>query len=419
MTKEELKEPTPEKMSIVYEALVEGLMNLNRDDFKQMPFQAMEVLPFPELHEASIPELSFYKQLLRLMRAAGLHDCTLTHLMNPEYKSTKRILSALINFAKFREERLAAYQDYTKKAEELQDMRFKLQRQNEQFEHELGTLTEARAKVEPVIKKLNDEYAGHCVTVNKSHKEVNALKDDIKAVKNASTEVNESIANLKFQILNAKQENDKLSSQIVKSPQKLKKSLKDMAEEVDAKEEEVSELSLKLRELQSKLQALEKLENKLVKRNLQLDECKAELEKGNAVRNTIKAAEHSIDENESSIRELVATEEHLRRQQNNENDRIFANQSKHEKARYMVEQAQSEAEKKKMEAEYYAQGEKAKVVKNLNLVERKKQELEFLKAEHTTEMAQMKERYAQFGNQLVAYHKTILSAMNATPITAV
>ena len=54
----------------------------------------------------------------------------------------------------------------------LQDMRFKLQRQNEQFEHELGTLTEARAKVEPVIKKLNDEYAGHCVTVNKSHKEV-------------------------------------------------------------------------------------------------------------------------------------------------------------------------------------------------------------------------------------------------------
>lgn len=113
MTKDELKTPTSEKMLVVYEMLVEGLMNLNKDDFRQPPFGALDVLSHPELHESSIPEMSFYKHLLRLMKAAGLHDCTLTHIVNPEYKSTKRILSALINFAKFREERLAIYQEFT------------------------------------------------------------------------------------------------------------------------------------------------------------------------------------------------------------------------------------------------------------------------------------------------------------------
>ena len=102
---------------------------------------------------------------LRLMKSVGLHDCTLVHLVTPEYQQvmtythmhthahtcthmhmhtcthahthahmhirthahmlahtcthicstfqTRRIMSALINFAKFREERLMSYQSFT------------------------------------------------------------------------------------------------------------------------------------------------------------------------------------------------------------------------------------------------------------------------------------------------------------------
>jgi len=53
---------------------------------------------------------------LELMTSVGLHDATISDFANPSAARTKRILSGLINFAKFREERLVAYTEYTQQS---------------------------------------------------------------------------------------------------------------------------------------------------------------------------------------------------------------------------------------------------------------------------------------------------------------
>lgn len=54
-----------------------------------------------------------------LMRTVGVADFNIGDINTPEYKRTRRNLSGLINFAKFREERIAKYTEETAKTEQV------------------------------------------------------------------------------------------------------------------------------------------------------------------------------------------------------------------------------------------------------------------------------------------------------------
>lgn len=59
----------------------------------------------------------------------------------PEGPRTKRILSALINFAKFREERLGTYQEFTAQTDQLIDLKVALEEENQTLTQNLQELT--------------------------------------------------------------------------------------------------------------------------------------------------------------------------------------------------------------------------------------------------------------------------------------
>ncbi len=118
-------------------------MGTSREEMRQPVLGAYEKLPFAELHEDSIPEVAMNRQMcvhalraggravrarskdaltlgmrlysLRLLRDVGIADASMRDYIAPDPQRTKRILSALINFAKFREEKLAVYQELAAK----------------------------------------------------------------------------------------------------------------------------------------------------------------------------------------------------------------------------------------------------------------------------------------------------------------
>ena len=80
---------------------------------------AAELLEFPELYEEAIGNLAFIRNLFKLMEASGVTDFNLRDMFKPEYSRTRRNISAVINFAKFREEKVAAYEEaMTKQAQD-------------------------------------------------------------------------------------------------------------------------------------------------------------------------------------------------------------------------------------------------------------------------------------------------------------
>jgi len=59
------------------------------------------------------------------MVEVGIDDFSLKDIIRPEAPRLKVVLSALINFAKFREEQLSVFEDFSRKSEELIEQRSK------------------------------------------------------------------------------------------------------------------------------------------------------------------------------------------------------------------------------------------------------------------------------------------------------
>ena len=60
---QELLKPTPEKVRLIYEVLLEFLTGVSKDDFEQPQLEAQDVLEWPDLHSESVPEVAFFRAL--------------------------------------------------------------------------------------------------------------------------------------------------------------------------------------------------------------------------------------------------------------------------------------------------------------------------------------------------------------------
>ena len=101
---------------------------------QQPIFAAIDVLEYPELHDESIPFFTFFRQLNKLFTAAGVKDfalqvhpgtitgcqpCAQARLLTsssalqdvskPEPLRLRRHLSAIVNFTRYREDKLNSY----------------------------------------------------------------------------------------------------------------------------------------------------------------------------------------------------------------------------------------------------------------------------------------------------------------------
>jgi kinetochore protein Nuf2 len=90
----------------VLEKLVEATTGITREEMSQPVFAGLNVLNYAELHEESIPELAFYRAASKMMAVSCVHDFCFQDLLCPNKQRLKRHLSAVINFCKFREERM-------------------------------------------------------------------------------------------------------------------------------------------------------------------------------------------------------------------------------------------------------------------------------------------------------------------------
>ena len=58
-TEEDLLKPTPVKVQTIYAQFIELLLGEKRDEMVQPAFKGIQELEFPELHEESVPTVSF------------------------------------------------------------------------------------------------------------------------------------------------------------------------------------------------------------------------------------------------------------------------------------------------------------------------------------------------------------------------
>ncbi len=145
----------------VLERLVEATMGITREDMAQPQFAGLSALNFAELQEESIPELAFFRACSKMMEVSCVFDFSVNDLLHPTRQRLRRHLSAIINFCKFREERMMLYTQLAAQKEQCAMQASSLQAEQVELEKELAALKEQTAEE----AKLTEEQENECSQV--------------------------------------------------------------------------------------------------------------------------------------------------------------------------------------------------------------------------------------------------------------
>ncbi|KAG6958846.1 hypothetical protein JG687_00009137 [Phytophthora cactorum] len=281
----------------VLEAFIENTMGVTREDMAQIAFPGLPTLSFPELHSESVPELTFYRTAQRLLAACGVDDFGLRDILHPTPKRVRRQLSALINFSKFRTERLAAFSGITSQTDELLTQKKALQEENAALQRELDQLLEEQKAEEPARLQLQEE-------VNELEKEINVLNKQQAVLRHETSEMKikrgkmeDAISSTRFTKVEAENDIEKLKGQIVTSPDRVRGELQTIGTTLEKAKEDLLELEEKHAAVIQFVEIYERAEKELTRTFTLLGEIEHELQ-------ACKEAKHQVKNTKKRLSEL-------------------------------------------------------------------------------------------------------------------
>ena len=213
----DLKEPEKNKDSIrkAMVHLIELCTGITREDMSQPAFAGLSSLNYPELHEDSIPELAFLRACTKMMAICGIPDFGIRDITNPNHKRLRRQLSGIINFAKFREERLQMYGELNMQREGVMDKLRQVQEDNGSLNGQLEQLRQQSAgevKIIEEVEKECGEIEGKIGTLNK---EQAAIRHESGELKKQANDLKDRNATISIAIQEGEADEKRLGGQIV------------------------------------------------------------------------------------------------------------------------------------------------------------------------------------------------------------
>lgn len=331
-TKQELTEPQRHKDKVrkVFWHVLDYCCGIREEHIqKKVPTNLEGIVPENELelHEDFLDVL-FFKEMRKLMKTCGVVDFSWKDLHYPTAKRLRCQLSALINFAKFREEQLPIFNEMNEprflllaELEKLHEENAEVREQLNQVEAESSIKMEEFDKVARQCHELEVEIARSNKLQASKREEASQLK---KQVNNLKAEL--ETATWTFQEMQAEEEN--LQGQIVSSPDRRKRELSVKKESLEKEKEETRRLQLEITDGKAKTarlqQAIKDLQETMVLQRQVLDEASKYEEAENQAEETVKEVssnqtktseiEDAIEESERSLYRLEDKLSHIRKQ---------------------------------------------------------------------------------------------------------
>eukprot|EP00871_Galdieria_phlegrea_P000813 jgi/Galph1/1732/GphlegSOOS_G400.1 len=413
LSEEQLKKPNPESIRATYEQILELLLGISREELQQPVFQALDVLSYPELHEYSVGQLNFHRKMQQLLEACGYHEFSMKDYLKPEYPRTRKILSAIINFAKFREERLVTFLELQGQSEEL--MTKKQQQTDELHEltekvNKLRQEDEERKPLHEALQKQAEELVNEIGQYNKSQA---VLQKTIKELKAEVSSRSDRISNLKFHILNEKQECNKFQSMVVPSPEKAKKEIEDMSEQLENEKQSTLSIERRTKDLELRINGLEESEKELKQIFKLMQECEEQMNEWKTLQERLSEKRQRIVDYEEELKRLKSSELHYRKQVANVEERISRLQTQAEEKKRHADETYNEVCRERDEVEKEREEVQRRVDRTNVLIQTTKEKIQSLLTEHEKEVEKVREKYRALEASVVKYHRDLFTVMQS------
>jgi kinetochore protein Nuf2 len=352
-------------------------------------------------------------EMLDLGKRAGYTDVCLEDFVSPKPKKLQLLLSALINFVKFREDKMEGFQVFTNQASVLLEQRVALETKEGEMQARRAQKAEQAANVEAQLASVTAEGDIARAAVNQLSVTQHQLRTEIKEEKDASHAIAEKLSAVMAQVAAAQAELAKVNSQIVHEPEKLKATLKDMTNQMQQGRALTQVQTHKLKSLQNTLGQYSRVEEKVSSRVELINSAAAAATNVHKLRKSIADQAAQSAAISASMSELDSQEETLKENYNQAQDKLLALQAQFEgrriKAAAALEQVESEKEALERELQSQRQTQAAADA----LVQQKRQMLQLSQQKHAAQMVQMSEKCEKLRDAAGSYHAHLEQVMHA------
>jgi myosin heavy subunit len=298
----------------ILEQLAEICTGTTREEMNQPAFSGLSALTYPELHEESIPQINSFRACTRMMETCGIQDFTIKDFMVPNPKRLRKQLSGIINFAKFREERLVLLADLSGTRETLLEQMQKLKEKNESLNKRLIVLREQTEEESKTIARVEtecNEIANKISSLNEQQAEIREQSGDLK---NRNNQVKDAIASTTLRLEELNSLKKKLTSQIVNSPERFRKQIIDVGQALKTEQADAKAAERKVREICAWLANVEEAQNEVSSALDGVHDLKAEVDRQRAVTSDLDMQRQNASASKDFLTQLEQTSIQIGRQ---------------------------------------------------------------------------------------------------------
>ena len=304
---EELQEPEnhQEGCRKILECLAEICTGISKDELNQPSYAGLHAVGHPELHEESIPKFNNFRACCKMMEICEVKDFSVKDIMFPTATRLRTQLSGIINFAKFREERLQLLSELSTKREGLVEQLGQLREKNESLNNRLSLLREQTAEETGIISGLENECREIEANINALNLQQNRLKEETAALKETSSELKDTLAARYALQEELVAQRKQLALQIVSSPEKFRKQIVDVGQNLQNEQREAKAAEKKAKELSTWVTNVDEAHQEVNSAIEAIMELRAEVDRQKTVIGELEAQKQTFASEKSSLTELA------------------------------------------------------------------------------------------------------------------
>ncbi|KAM0822779.1 hypothetical protein ACQ4PT_071288 [Festuca glaucescens] len=304
---EDIAKPQPDLLPAILARFLASFVDApGDDDDGQLGFSDLAGLDNPEHHLEAIRVLRLHNKSRAFLESIQFKDFTLADLLRPTPRRVVEVLSALINFLFYREEKLTLLQPIVNEVPDYHERTVELKARIAELQKEIADHELAEQMEEPMAQQLEADVNALQQKVQVYNKQQLALRAKSSAITDKKEEIHRKITQADFELTKHAQENSKLRSKLVKSPEKVQRALEEK-KSVRAKLKESEKTAMQnVQEKTATLELLNKAHEKLAKQHTKIQDVQEQLAAAKTVEKEVKARKAKLNDESLTVRSFDA-----------------------------------------------------------------------------------------------------------------
>jgi kinetochore protein Nuf2 len=316
ISKEVLQQPENHKEIIksLLENLSMNLLGLQSEELCQANFHGLQAITFHSLHEDSIPQLHGIRAIQKLMEICEITDFSLKDLFSPSPGRLNRQLSGILNFAKFREERVHLLFELNGQTQVYLDQLQEQTAKNESCNNRLLLLREQTKEDCEIVRNLQNDCSSFENKIEDLKSEQTSDENTIIALNNEINNLENAVSEYYYNLEDLSSQQKRFSQQVVTSPEKFRKQILDVGQSLQHEQKDVKNAEKRVRELSSWLVNVEEANGEILLALESIQDVRSEVEKQKNMINDLDTVKQEVEHGRKVLSELSLNTQQRKRQ---------------------------------------------------------------------------------------------------------